>query len=136
MKFHHVGIFTASLAQGRTHLAALGVGAWGPEIDDPGLKVRVQFGFDAAGLCYELVAPGGTDDPVSPVLASKRTILNHLAYRVPDLDTAFAALRAGGAMPLGPPSPAVAFCGHRVMFLLSPLGMIVELIDCPDGELP
>ncbi len=136
MRFHHVGIFTPSLAQGRAHLGALGVDAWGPEIDDPGLKVRVQFGHDPAGLCYELVAPGGTDDPVSPVLASKRNILNHLAYRVPDLDTAFAALRAGGAVPLGPPRPAIAFCGHRVMFLLSPLGMIVELIEGADGETP
>jgi methylmalonyl-CoA/ethylmalonyl-CoA epimerase len=100
-------------------------------IEDPGLKVRIQFATDTSGVRYELVAPFGEGDPVSGVLTSGQAILNHVAYRVADLDAALARLRAEGALPLGPPSPAVAFGGRRVVFLLTRLRFILELVEGP-----
>jgi methylmalonyl-CoA/ethylmalonyl-CoA epimerase len=130
MIFDHLGVFVADLALGRAQLeATIGIGDWGPEIDDPGLGVRVQFGRDASGLRYELVAPNGPDNPVDPVLKSRGNILNHVAYRVVSLEDELLRLRASGAMPLSKPHPAIAFGGRRVAFVLLRAGFIIELID-------
>ncbi|HTH97513.1 MAG TPA: VOC family protein [Stellaceae bacterium] len=130
MIFDHIGVFVADLAKGREQLSqAIGIGDWGLEIDDPGLKVRVQFGTDASGLRYELVAPGGPGNPVDAVLAERRNILNHVAYRVASLEDELARLRAAGAMPISRPHPAVAFGGRPVVFVLTRPGFILELIE-------
>jgi methylmalonyl-CoA/ethylmalonyl-CoA epimerase len=130
--FDHIGLFVADLDRGRRRLGALlPIADLSEPIEDPGLKVRIQFATDTSGVRYELVAPFGEGDPVSGVLASGQAILNHVAYRVADLDAALARLRAEGALPLGPPSPAVAFGGRRVVFLLTRLRFILELVEGP-----
>jgi methylmalonyl-CoA/ethylmalonyl-CoA epimerase len=133
MRFDHIGVFVPSLEEGRRHLEGLlGVTRWTEPVDDPGLRVFVQFGLDDSGVRYELVAPNGEKNPVSGALARGANLLNHVAYRVEDLESAMARLRAGGAMPLGPPRPARAFDGASVVFYLTPLRFVVELIG-PKG---
>ena len=80
MIFDHIGIFVDDLARGRRILSTLlPVTAFTDPVDDPGLRVRVQFGTDASGVRYELVAPFGDGDPVSGVLKSGKNVLNHVA---------------------------------------------------------
>jgi len=135
MIFNHIGIFVSSLGIGRQHLAAmLPVLEYSDEIEDPGLKVRVQFLTDTSGIRYELVAPYGEGNPVSGVLASKKNILNHVAYTTEELDVAVDRLRVDGAIPFAVPKAAVAFGGARVIFLLTPLTFIIELIESNEGE--
>lgn len=98
-------------------------------IEDPLLKVRVQFCTDTSGIRYELVAPFGEGNPVSGVLERDTNILNHVAYRVTDLKAEALRLRKAGSILLGPARPAVAFGGRPVMFLLTPMRFIVELIE-------
>lgn len=130
MIFDHIGVFVPSLESGRAHLETfLGIKTWHEAVEDPLLKVKVQFGEDTSGIRYEAVAPFGEGDPVTPVLRSGRNILNHVAYRVGDLVGKLAQLREAGGLPLGPPRPAVAFAGKRVAFVLTPLRMVVELIE-------
>lgn len=133
MIFDHIGIFVPSLELGRRHLGdAMYVSEWTAPIEDPIQKVVVQFGLDRSDTRYELVAPFGAGDPVTPVLKSGRNILNHVAYRVHGLDSSLADLRSKGFLPLGEPKPALAFDGRRIVFLLTPLRMMIELIE--DGE--
>ncbi len=130
MIFDHIGLFVRDIETGRSRLGAMiPIQSWSAITEDPVLKVRVQFGVDPSGLRYELVAPFGDPNPVSAALASGNNVLNHIAYRVPDLDAAAAALRAQGAMPLGPAQPALAFAGARVMFFLTSLRFILELVE-------
>ncbi len=130
MTFHHIGIFVNDIEEAQKKFGAiLPVREWGRVFDDDGLHIRCCFGKDDAGLRYELVAPFGSPNPVSGVLRSGRNILNHVAYRVPDLEAAARALQEAGAVPMGPPQPALAFGGARVIFLLTELGFIVELIE-------
>jgi methylmalonyl-CoA/ethylmalonyl-CoA epimerase len=130
MIFDHIGIFVRDIELGKEKLASvLPIARWSETFDDPGIKVRVAFGTDTSGIRYELVAPFGEPSPVSGALAAGRDLLNHVAYRVPDLDAAARSLREARAMPLGPAQPAVAFGGARVMFFLTPLKFVVELID-------
>jgi len=108
--FDHIGLFVADLDQGRRKLAALlPIVAFSDAVEDAGLKVRIQFATDASGVRYELVAPFGEGDPVSGVLASGQAILNHVAYRVADLDADMALYRWARRRPPSP-STAGAWC--------------------------
>jgi methylmalonyl-CoA/ethylmalonyl-CoA epimerase len=128
--FDHVGLFVAELEIGRQTLSALlPIVETSEPIDDPELKVRVQFCTDSSGICYELVAPFGEGNPVSGALANGKAILNHVAYRVTDLKAESQRLRNEKSMPLGPARPAVAFGGRKVVFFLTPLKFIIELIE-------
>lgn len=130
MKFDHIGIFVHEIAAGDAALSASIPIARRSEIfTDPVIKVKVQFLFDESGICYELVAPFGEGNPVDGVLKTRRNVLNHVAYRTADLDAVLAAQREKGAFPLNAPTPAVAFGGKRVVFLMTPLNFIIELIE-------
>lgn len=130
MIFDHIGIFVRDLAVGRKRLSAiLPIARYTDAVDDPTLGVRIQFGIDGSGIRYELVAPFGTPNPVDGVLAAGKNILNHVAYRVADLDAEADRLSRDGSVPLGEAKPAVAFNGARVIFLFTPLKFIVELIE-------
>ncbi len=132
MQFDHIGIFVRDLAQGRDQLAALlPIARWTAPVDDPVIKVRIQFGIDAGGLRYELVAPFGEGNPVDGALAAGTNLLNHVGYLTADIDAEIRRLRRQRCIPTGPPRPAVAFGGRRVAFLLTPLGFIMELIEAP-----
>ena len=132
MIFDHIGLFVRDLDAGRAKLASLlPIEKSSDPVDDPGLRVRIQFCTDASGIRYELVAPLGDESPVDGVLRSGNNVLNHVAYRVADLDAECLRLREERCMPLGPPAPAVAFGGRRVVFFLTPLRFILELIEDP-----
>ncbi len=130
MVFDHLGIFVHSIEDGQRKLESiLPIRSWGKVFDDDILHVRVCFGLDESGLRYELVAPFGSPNPVSGVLAGRKNILNHVAYRVPDIAAASRALRSSGSVPIAPPKPAVAFGGALVAFFLTALGFIIELVE-------
>lgn len=130
MIFDHVGLFVADLEIGKQKLSSmLPIASISDPIDDAGMKVRVQFCTDTSGIRYELVAPFGEGNPVSGVLEHGKAVLNHVAYRVSDLKSEAVRLRSEGAIPLGYARPAVAFGGRMVMFFLTPLRFIIELIE-------
>ncbi len=132
MIFDHVGLFVRDLAQGRERLARLlPISQWTGVFDDPLIKVRIQFGVDSSGVRYELIAPFGDGNPVDGALSAGVNLLNHVAYRVDDLDGELARLRRERCVPTTRPHPAVAFGGRRVVFLMTPLGFILELIETP-----
>lgn len=130
MRFDHIGVFVSEIEHGRALLSALLPIVRVSEIfHDPLLKVAVQFLFDPTGICYELVAPNGLNNPVATALKTRKNILNHIAYRVDQLETTVAELRKRGCFPINDPRPAVAFGGHRVVFLYTPLDFIIELVE-------
>jgi methylmalonyl-CoA/ethylmalonyl-CoA epimerase len=130
MIFDHIGLFVKDINYGRQQLQALlPIVSWTEVTEDPLMKVRVQFGIDSSNIRYELVAPFGEPNPVSGALASGANILNHVAYRCDDLTAAMKALYGQGALQIGEPQAAVAFGGRRVVFFLTPLNFIVELVE-------
>ncbi len=92
----------------------------------------MQFGRDPSGLCYEIIAPLHAESPVSRTLRTGDRILNHLAYRVDNLEQAADRLRRQGCVSAGEPKPAVAYGGRPIQFFLAPLRFIVELIEAPE----
>ena len=130
MNFHHLGIFVPNLEQGRFFLQnMIGVDDFSDKIIDENIDVQIIFGSDSAGVRYELVAPLSKESPVTSVLNSGKNILNHIAYTTSDLDRELSRFRASGCMIISPPTPAKAFQDRRVSFLLTPLNLIIELIE-------
>jgi len=76
MKFDHLGVVVPSLDEGRAHLtAALQISDWSREFADPLNGVFVQFGRGPAAMCYELVAPLGSNSPVALALRNARRLI-------------------------------------------------------------
>ena len=130
MKFDHIGVFVKSLEFGRSHFESLlPVGRISDPYDEKILKVSAQFIYDLNGICYEIIAPNGEGNPVDAVLKSGKNLLNHVAYKVDDLGKSIEDFRKKGCIPLGLPKASSAFGGANVVFFLTPLGIILELIE-------
>ena len=87
MKFDHIGIFVKSLEIGQKHLTKIfKINNWSQIYYDPVQKVDVQFGYDISNICYELVAPNGENNPVDKVLKDGKNVLNHVAYKVNNIN--------------------------------------------------
>jgi len=130
MKFDHIGIFVKDLESGRKYIKSLfPIASESSVIHEPLHKVSVQFFYDINNICYELIAPNGENNPVENSLSDNKNLLNHVAYKVEEFDKKVADFREKGCIPLGSPKPSIAFSGGRIMFFLSPIGIIVELIE-------
>lgn len=130
MQFDHIGIFVESLSFGRKKMQEIfEIDSCSEEFNDELMSVSVQFMYDTSGVCYEIVAPYGDNSPVKNVLTTKKNILNHVAYKVKNFDETISKYIEMRCMPLGRISNAVAFNNARVIFFLTPLGMIIEFIE-------
>ena len=135
MKFDHIGVTTATLEEGRALLAAsIGVRSWTVAFQDTVNDVQVQFGQDASGICYELVAPLSPDSPITRVLSKKVNVLNHVAYLVDDLADQGARLVAAGFVEVAPARPAIAYDNRAIQFFVSRSRLMIELIEAPDHQ--
>lgn len=132
MEFDHIGVIASSLETGRAALnAALKIPSWTEEFADPVNQIYAQFGVDSSGICYELIVPFGENSPVTKALSSGKNILSHVAYLVPDLTKAADQLRNAGAVATSDPKPAVAYGGNRIQFFITPMKIMIELIEAP-----
>ena len=126
----HIGIFVKNIPFGIKELKKIfNVKKKSKIFNDKFLKVKIQFVYDKRGNCYELVAPFGKNSPVNNVIRSKKNILNHLAFITSNFNKDFQNLIKKGLFAITMPAKAVAFNNAKIVFLLSPLGFIVELIE-------
>ena len=129
-RFHHLGLFVNDLVFGLEELKkTLEITSVSETIADENLLVYIQFAIDSSGVRYELVAPFGDGNPVEKTLLSKKNILNHVAYLSDSFESDILELRHSGAIPLGAPKNSKAFEGRRVIFFLTSVGFIYELIE-------
>ena len=135
MKFDHIGVFVTTLSYGSEEIKTMfNVLSESEVFNDKQMSVSVQFLYDPDDICYEIVAPYGDKSPVDNVISSKKNILNHVAYKVKNFDEKISEYINLRCIPLGKPINAVAFNNARVIFVLSPLGFIIELIEDEENE--
>jgi methylmalonyl-CoA/ethylmalonyl-CoA epimerase len=135
MRFDHIGVTTAGLEAGRTLLeSAVGVQAWTEPFEDTVNDVWVQFGHDASGICYELVAPLSDRSPIRRVLAQRVNTLNHIAYLVDDLAAQAERLAAAGFVEVAEARPAIAYGNRPIQFFVSQSRLLIELIEAPGHQ--
>ncbi|HEX7049773.1 MAG TPA: methylmalonyl-CoA epimerase [Longimicrobiales bacterium] len=125
----HVAIATQSIARALPLFESL-TGARGspPErVDAQG--VAVAFVGEGDGR-LELIEPLGPQSPVARFIERRGPGLHHLAYRVPDLESALARLSAAG-VPLIDAHPRPGAHGRRVAFVhpSGAGGVLIELVE-------
>lgn len=132
--FHHIGLACPpdEFAKGidREHLSLLGYRPEAEKWTDERLGMQGQFLVATATGAprVELVAPHGDHSPVMPWL-QRGVKLYHTAYLVTDLRAEIERNRKNHAKLMFPPTPAVAFGGRNVAFLMLPNRLLVELIE-------
>lgn len=130
MLFHHLGIFVKSIDKSSIIFSRdLKVQKISEIIVDENLQVKVQFFKNENGITYELVEGIGKKNPVANTLEKNKNILNHVAYTSKQFDNQLKELNDYGYINISNISKSVAFNGNRIVFLLSPLNFIIELIE-------
>jgi methylmalonyl-CoA/ethylmalonyl-CoA epimerase len=123
----HVGIAVADLdAALAFYRDVLGLEPRHPEIADGATIVSVPFGESDV----ELLAPRDADGPIARFVAKRGPGIQHVCYRVPDLDAALAACRAAGYR-LIDETPRTGAGGRRIAFVHpnATAGILLELTE-------
>ena len=80
----------------------------------------------------ELVEPAWERSPVLRFLREKGGGLHHVCYEVRNVEDEMAGMKAGGAMIVNRPKPAVAFEGRRIAWMMAPGKLLIELLERPE----
>jgi methylmalonyl-CoA/ethylmalonyl-CoA epimerase len=125
----HVGVIVRSIPDAVSYYTrTFGLRPCGDAVVDPLQDVELQFLEDDRGMRLELIRPLGDGSPAAQALA-KGGGLNHVCYRVADLQASIDALLADKAKLVREPRPAVAFNGRRVAFLYTRHLELIEFVE-------
>lgn len=133
-KIDHLGIAVRSLAEGLAlYRDILGLEVKGIE-EVPAQKVRVAF-LPLGETKVELLESTDPEGPIARFIASKGPGLQHIAFRVDDIEKALARLKARG-VPLIDETPRLGAGGARIAFLhpKGTQGLLIELCERQEGK--
>jgi len=132
LELHHIGIVVADIDAATEQYRALGfTGGEKTEVTEQGV---IAVAFPAGAGWVELIQPTNPDGAIAKFLAKRGDGMHHVAYRVPDLEGALAALGAAGVR-LIDQAPRQGLHGWRVAFIHPEAcnGVLTELIDDSAG---
>jgi methylmalonyl-CoA/ethylmalonyl-CoA epimerase len=134
LTFHHLGVASPDLAAEVDTLSSLGYSAAGSPFTDLVLGVRGQF-LRGCGPQLEVLEqlPGST---VLDSWLARGVRMYHQAFLADSLETELEQLQARGARLVARPTPAVAFGGRRVCFVMLRDSILTELIEADSGPRP
>jgi methylmalonyl-CoA/ethylmalonyl-CoA epimerase len=128
----HVGIAVENLDEAlKLYSGLLGLELKGSEVVEE-QKVRTAF-LPLGGTEIELLESTDPEGPIAKFIANKGQGVQHLAFRVDDLEAALAEAKAAG-MRLIDEKPRYGAGGARIAFLhpKSTGGVLVELCERPN----
>jgi methylmalonyl-CoA/ethylmalonyl-CoA epimerase len=127
---HHTGIVVRQILDHyQRYMAHLFPGnKLGPIIHDPLQKAKVAFIYTERGH-IELVEPAGEDSPVKAISEKAQAGYHHICLETSDLDGHLKLCRAAGQFIISPPTPAVAFDGRRIAFVMGRDHLLWELLE-------
>ena len=134
-ELHHLGVAVRDIRAAIDAYARMfGYQLLQGPVDDPTQRVTVAFVGPTHGsaLQLELVAPlaGAGVSPVDRILQGSNSAY-HVCYQVCDLEQSLRRLQEAGCHSISKPSPAVAFGGRRIAWLLTPTNHLLELLEGP-----
>lgn len=125
--FHHLGLACRSIEVELKAWTQLGYRLEGAIFEDPIQKIRGIF-VAGGGPRLELLEPSGDGSPVAGFIA-RGVKLYHQAFMASHFDEALADFAKIGGKVVAGPSPAVAFGGRRIAFVMAPGMNLIEIID-------
>lgn len=129
LKIHHIGYLVKKIEKAKQTFETLGYVTKQDTVYDEIRKVHICF-LQKDGYCIELVSPASEDSVVSGLMKKIKNSPYHICYEAADPEAAYRELTADGFTAIDTPTPAPALDGRRVVFLMSPvIGMIELLLD-------
>ncbi len=127
MEFHHIGIACTDLEKESRYHELLGYRMESGDFVDPAQGVRGRF-LTGGGPRLELLSPLDGSSTLAPWLQAG-TRMYHQAYTTRDIHGKLEELQSQRARLMVAPTPAVAFAGRPVCFLMLPTMSLIELIQ-------
>ena len=132
LHFHHLGIVVPTIkstVSKMNDIFDLNLATVKCEYE-PEYDVDIELYSDSSGLVnYEFLCPRSELSPLWASLQKKRNLIHHLAYGSSRFEDSMTLLRKKGYFPLGDPVSAKLFGGNRVVFFMSPEGLVFELVE-------
>lgn len=136
LKLHHIGIAVEDIARAaEDHRRRLGCEPVGGVVHDPVQTALIQFlRVPGGSTLIELVAPDGPKSKLAAAV-KKGGGINHLCYSTDDIEAACRSLAEDGMVVFQDPTPAVAFSGRRIAWLMGEAWYLTELVESdPEAE--
>jgi catechol 2,3-dioxygenase-like lactoylglutathione lyase family enzyme len=132
LNLHHIGIAVKDISSAtEDYCRRLGCELEGEVVHDPVQSAFIQFlRLPGDSVLIELVAPDGPDSKLSNAVR-KGGGINHLCYLTSDIESTCRTLQNGGMVVIHEPTPAVAFGGRRVAWLMGEDRVLTELGERP-----
>mgnify|MGYP001117714370 CR=1 FL=1 len=127
LKIHHIGYLVKKIEKAKKVFEALGFLIEQDTVSDDIRKADICF-LVKDGYRVELVSPYSEDSVVSGLLKKYKNTPYHICYETDDPEAAYRELTANGFAAIDTPTPAPALDGRNVVFLISPVIGMVELI--------
>lgn len=124
---HHIGYLVKKIEKAKKVFEALGFLIEQDTVSDDIRKADICF-LVKDGYRVELVSPYSEDSVVSGLLKKYKNTPYHICYETDDPEAAYRELTANGFAAIDTPTPAPALDGRNVVFLISPVIGMVELI--------
>ena len=128
---HHIGFVVADIQKEIEGFGKSLAATWdGKTFHDPLQKAKVAFLRTEcrSDALLELIEPADRDSPVTRFL-QKGGGLHHLCYEVADLERHLNKMRAGGAVILQHPLPAVAFENRHIAWVGTRERLLLEFLE-------
>jgi methylmalonyl-CoA/ethylmalonyl-CoA epimerase len=137
LRLHHIGLAVRGIEEFRTfYVDVLQYQERTPVIHDPIQTALVQFfSIPGADHCLGLVAPDSKSSKLWEA-CRKGKVLNHLCYSCVNVAPMISFMKESGCFVIQNPVPAVAFDGRLIAWLMTPDGLLVEVVERgPEGSL-
>lgn len=128
MKIHHIGYLVKNIEKAQKGFEDLGYEAISEVTHDEIRGVDIMF-MKNGGYCIELVSPFTKDSVTAGLMKTHRNSPYHICYEVDNIDKASKEYREKGFVKMDDPTPAPAFDGKKVCFLLSAKVGMIELLE-------
>ena len=133
MKIDHIGYAVKKIDKAISSFEKLGY-VFEPVIDDEDRNVKLAFG-EKDGYRIELVSPLDKKQ-ISPVEQYLRNAIGtpyHICYECDCFDAEIEELKSQGFKVVIDPAAAKAFCGRRVVFMMSIGFGLMEIVEKQGG---
>lgn len=137
LRLHHIGIVVPEIEEFYAfYVNVLQYKQRTAVIHDPVQTAYVQFfEIPESDHYIELVAPDSDTSKLREA-SRKGMPLNHLCYSCENITHVVSFLEESGCMVRRYPVPAVAFDGRSIAWLMTPVGLLIELVERgPEGSL-
>lgn len=126
-KVHHIGYLVKKIEKAQKTFESLGYQIEQDTVRDPIREVDICF-LQKDGYRVELVSPVSENSVVAGLLKKYKNCPYHICYEADDPEAAYQELTEHGFTAIDTPTPAPALGNRSVVFLMSPVIGMIELL--------